>query len=874
MSNQNDYVEYKQMLNYNSPQLDRYESKDGPPIIQTSNLTNVKLIPILEDINWPTVIKHFPGGSSDTLVVATLAGQIWLIDANKHEKTKCRPPGHSHDSKHYDDKYYHGKYNQSTYRKRLWLDINDKIGSLGLSSDNLYEERGLIGLEFDPNFKRNGIFYLYYSQLDRKTTSPSVVPVDPCKPSTQHQTWDDFSHYSHLNILEEWSHCTCRKSNPIKNPCRHRPKISRQLLKIKQPFHNNNGFNNLTWDHVKRSLLLITGDGGYLNDPFNLAQNNDFPHGKVLSIVPSAINYLYRIEPIAKLTQLPRTVKHAIGVISKGLRHSHGLFVYRPSTGRDSLTSKSSSTSSFNSHLEYFLTHNGQDSHEGLFRYDPRVNVQQTIRKKITNIGWSGWDNGQPTTTLKTCSTVDSNNSAATILPYLQYLKTEEQDTVIPTTRIVSWNLRSDFSKPLIIKNGDILRFLSTDGKYHNVYRLASSTSVNKTTQGSDFAEKLHDTSKYLDFTYQPAVSNELQSIFFGSTKAENMRFTVQVQPVKTIVQNIAKYMAAIQDNVSQSTIPIDLSTNISIMTYPDRILSNKLLPYFRYPHRISSRNNVPSIPQGPYRTLPGLFACVKIEATMDNSTVDNLSNIDPTVLDPLAYSDGVDKNDPFIKAGYSNDSKLTNRDKSNNQLVKPGDSYKRDDYYNHKWDDHKRNKYKSTQYHGSTPSSNRTNIRPTLSPHSKYHDGYYPRHQDKSTDTRNPDKYVGRNSTNRNDHDSEDNTILSISGTRITGVTLYTGGRGTTFGRGLIVSELNRKINNDLPSNLGHLFWVSLDPLSRRRFQTINVINHQSRPTYYVTLGSNETFDRLYVGVYHSHCAGKLKLGAIMEVVPVLSTN
>jgi hypothetical protein len=114
---------------------------------------------------------------------------------------------------------------------------------------------------------------------------------------------------------------------------------------------------------------------------------------------------------------------------------------------------------------------------------------------------------------------------------------------------------------------------------------------------------------------------------------------------------------------------------------------------------------------------------------------------------------------------------------------------------------------------------------------------------------------------------------LVRILGTKITGVTLYTGGLGTTFGRGLIASELNRKITSKLASNRGHLFWVSLDPLNRRRFQNIQVINPGLRPTYYVTIGSNQNFNRLYVGVYYSQLAGQLKLGAVLEIVPTVES-
>jgi hypothetical protein len=108
------------------------------------------------------------------------------------------------------------------------------------------------------------------------------------------------------------------------------------------------------------------------------------------------------------------------------------------------------------------------------------------------------------------------------------------------------------------------------------------------------------------------------------------------------------------------------------------------------------------------------------------------------------------------------------------------------------------------------------------------------------------------------------------VLGTRITGCTLYTGGHYCPFGRGLIVSEWNRKLHNYLPSGKGALLWVSLDPVARRRFKLIDVVNKVRQSSQYVSIGSNLTYNRVYVGVYTDANAGKLQLGSVMEVVPI----
>lgn len=728
MSAYDDYDDYD---NYK----DNYRTSDGRSIDQTigckSNIGKVRLVPILEDIDWPTVIKSYP--NTDQLLVATLTGYLWLVDI------RCR-------------------------RRRLWLDISDRIGTLGIDNNIPYDERGLIGLELHPDFTENGLLYLYYSQIRRNSTSPSVLSVDPCVPSTQRQVWDNYGLYSHINVLEEWRYTG------------HVVKYVRPLLRIKQPFHNNNGMNNLTWDKTRGSLILITGDGGYVNDPFNLALDPSSPHGKVLSLVPSSISYPTYVDSIARLDQLPITVRRAIGVISSGIRNSHGLLIYNSVTVGEG--------------VEYFLTHNGQSSNEALYRYDPNNNTQPTVRKSITSLGWSGWDNGQPNTLTINCSGKHDKSKPLII--------SKSIDVIRPTVRTVSWNVTSRCKSTIKICNGDTLRFLSTDGNYHDIYQVEPMNGSWKSVR------KIHGDQCNIDYLYRPVVNNVETTLYYLSSRYPVRVITVNVEPVRTIDTYLTKATSEIQNGATILSSSSKVESTVQVVVYPDRLSHNKLLPYFSYPHSSHiDGHNLSYLSKG------------------DNTSFKSSSHVDHTVGHD-EYRENRMRGEVVQRSIYSGRfSSAPNR----LEEVTNGDDYR-------------------------SPSGDSI-----------------------GSSVGNTSKYASLSFDERDDEYEP-----SVLGSRITGVAMYgrdndgdnygRGRGGSTFGRGLVVSEWNRKIHNLLPSNKGHLFWVTLDPLSRLRYQDIQVVNYNSRPTYYVSLNSHN--GRLYLGIYHSPFAGQLKMGAIVELVPI----
>jgi len=117
---------------------------------------------------------------------------------------------------------------------------------LNISAQVLYsDEQGLLGLAFDPDYPRNGFFYVYYSADAPRRSVIARFTVDP-------QTGQA----------------------PLESEVR--------LLEIEQPFANHNG-GALAFG-PDGLLYIASGDGGSAGDPMNNAQNPDNLLGKILRI--------------------------------------------------------------------------------------------------------------------------------------------------------------------------------------------------------------------------------------------------------------------------------------------------------------------------------------------------------------------------------------------------------------------------------------------------------------------------------------------------------------------------------------------------------------------------------------------------------------
>ena len=122
---------------------------------------------------------------------------------------------------------------------KTFLDITDRVSSGG--------EMGLLGLDFHPDYKNNGYFYVYYTAENPRRTIISRFQVSATNPDS-------------ANSNSEF-----------------------QLLNFSQPFSNHNG-GWIGFGPEDGYLYIASGDGGSGGDPQNNSQTITNLLGKILRI--------------------------------------------------------------------------------------------------------------------------------------------------------------------------------------------------------------------------------------------------------------------------------------------------------------------------------------------------------------------------------------------------------------------------------------------------------------------------------------------------------------------------------------------------------------------------------------------------------------
>lgn len=328
----------------------------------------VSLRPIASNINLPTVLKTaiLPSDSMETLFIATQVGEIFYIRNGVI---------------------------------RTFLDIRSRVLKLGFAGGK-YDERGLIGLAFHPQFYYNGLFYLHYSVAG--TQGPGALPSsevsrqlpeffkpNPCDPKTLDQKWINREiKYDHIDTVEEW----------ILQP-NSQPEKRRTLLNLRRPFFNHNGINSLNFSPETGKLILTTGDGGSGYDPFNSSQNDMEIAGKIIEIDVSKNTFINNPPVVTGFNELPAPIQETLTVIAKGVRNITGISFQR----------------FYNQYVKY-VGIVGQDLVESVFsfvNYKP-IPVTKLIQASLMksklnqegfiNFGWRGWEGAFPTTIIRGCS--------------------------------------------------------------------------------------------------------------------------------------------------------------------------------------------------------------------------------------------------------------------------------------------------------------------------------------------------------------------------------------------------------------------------------------------------------------------------------------
>ena len=138
-------------------------------------------------------------------------------------------------------------YKGATVLSTPFLDISSKLQTVS----STYDERGLLGLAFHPNFNSNGWFFVYYSApksgtgIDHESILAKYTVADPANDDVSGTTEDI-------------------------------------IMRFDQPYSNHNG-GGLAFGS-DGFLYIGVGDGGSQGDPDHVAQDNTKLLGKILRI--------------------------------------------------------------------------------------------------------------------------------------------------------------------------------------------------------------------------------------------------------------------------------------------------------------------------------------------------------------------------------------------------------------------------------------------------------------------------------------------------------------------------------------------------------------------------------------------------------------
>ena len=169
--------------------------------------------------------------------------------------------------------------NQESGRITTFLDVSDSLVSLGAFGPLSFDERGLLGFAFHPDYASNGLVYTYTSEPVTDAPDFSTQPLGTVA--------------DHQSVISEWR--VTNSSDPATAVDR---TTRRDLLRLDQPQFNHNA-GALVFD-ADAMLYIALGDGGgaddadgegFLDGVFvghgeGNARNTANPYGSILRIDP------------------------------------------------------------------------------------------------------------------------------------------------------------------------------------------------------------------------------------------------------------------------------------------------------------------------------------------------------------------------------------------------------------------------------------------------------------------------------------------------------------------------------------------------------------------------------------------------------------
>ena len=132
-----------------------------------------------------------------------------------------------------------------TGTKRVFLDVSARLVTLGIIGPGSFDERGLLGLAFHPDYATNGFFYIY-------TSEPAGIAAD-------FSTLPELEEPDHQSVISEW-----HVPDPTDLMSLPDTGSVRVLLRIDQPQFNHDG-GGLVFG-PDGMLYISLGDGGEADD--------------------------------------------------------------------------------------------------------------------------------------------------------------------------------------------------------------------------------------------------------------------------------------------------------------------------------------------------------------------------------------------------------------------------------------------------------------------------------------------------------------------------------------------------------------------------------------------------------------------------------